>query len=219
MSVITVRDAGTLTPSFLISTIQPWMMLLGKLRGLRWSVLVPGLALTLAGLMLMAAAILVANTEGGLYFWRGIGFALLALMSWIAFAFAIVNSAWLKRHPEVSATDWANWLGVATGLGALVMWWAAVSATQVLAMRHDSMRFALLSLLASFGSTWLKTILWNMASQRLSVSLCGQLVVIETLFALLYSFVWDGRWPTLVQFCACALWLPSRLTAEMPYFC
>ena len=120
MSVITVRDAGTLTPSLLISTIQPWMLLLGKPRGLRWSVLVPGLALTLAGLMLMAAAILVANTEGGLYFWRGIGFALLALMSWIAFAFAIVNSAWLKRHPEVSATDWANWLGVATGLGALV---------------------------------------------------------------------------------------------------
>ena len=185
------------------------MMRLGKLRDLRWSVLVPGLALTLAGLMLMAAAILVANTEGGLYFWRGIGFALLALMSWIAFAFAIVNSAWLKRHPEVSATDWANWLGVATGLGALVMWWAAVFETQVLAMRHDSMRFALLSLLAGFGSTWLATILWNMASQRLSVSLCDQLVVIETLFALLYSFVWDGRWPTLVQFYACALFTPG----------
>ena len=192
-------------------------MLLGKLRGLRWSVLVPGLALTLAGLMLMAAAILVANTEGGLYFWRGIGFALLALMSWIAFAFAIVNSAWLKRHPEVSATDWANWLGVATGLGALVMWWAAVSATQVLAMRHDSMCFVLLSLLAGFGLTWLATILWKMASQRLSASLCGQLVVSEALFALLYSFAWDGRWPTLVQFCACALFTLGIVASIQAY--
>jgi drug/metabolite transporter (DMT)-like permease len=41
--------------------------------------------------------------------------------------------------------------------------------------------------------------------QRLSASLCGQLIVSETLFALLYSFVWDGRWPTAAQAVACAL--------------
>ena len=144
-----------------------------------------------------------ADTGGGLHFWRGIGFTLLALVSWTAFA--IVNSAWLKRHPEVNVTDWTNWLGMATGLGALVMWLAAGSAAQVLAARTDFLRFVLLCLLAGFGSTWLATVLWNMASQRLSASLCGQLIVSETLFALLYSFAWDGRWPTLVQLCAGAL--------------
>ncbi len=46
---------------------------------------------------------------------------------------------------------------------------------------------------------------WNMASQRLSASLCRQLIVSETLFGLLYSFVRDGRGPTLIQFFACAL--------------
>ena len=44
-----------------------------------------------------------------------------------------------------------------------------------------------------------------MASQRLSASLCGQLIVSETLFALLYSFAWDGHWPTLAQSAACVL--------------
>ena len=44
----------------------------------------------------------------------------------------------------------------------------------------------------AIGSGWAGSILWNMASQRLSVSLCGQLIVSETLFALFYSFVWDG---------------------------
>jgi len=58
---------------------------------------------------------------------------------------------------------------------------------------------------AGVGSTWLATILWNLASQRLSASLCGQLIVSETIFALLYSFAWDGRWPTLVQLTACVL--------------
>lgn len=56
-----------------------------------------------------------------------------------------------------------------------------------------------------FGSAWLATILWNIASQRLWASLCGQLIVSETLFALLYSFAWDGRWPTLAQWAACIL--------------
>ena len=54
-------------------------------------------------------------------------------------------------------------------------------------------------------ATWLATILWNMASRRLPASLCGQLIVSETLFALLYSFAWDGRWPSLAQGAACVL--------------
>ncbi|HEX9449812.1 MAG TPA: EamA/RhaT family transporter, partial [Burkholderiales bacterium] len=59
--------------------------------------------------------------------------------------------------------------------------------------------FAALCLLSGFGSSWLATILWNIASRRLSASLCGQLIVSETLFSLLYSFWLDGRWPTLAQ--------------------
>jgi drug/metabolite transporter (DMT)-like permease len=43
------------------------------------------------------------------------------------------------------------------------------------------------------------------ASQRLPASLCGQLIVSETLFALLYSFAWDGRWPQPAQLAACVL--------------
>lgn len=65
--------------------------------------------------------------------------------------------------------------------------------------------FARLCVRAGFGLTWLATVLWNMASQRLSASLCGQLIVSETLFALLYSFAWDGQWPTPIQLCACVL--------------
>ena len=201
--VLAIKDAGTAIPALLIGTIPLWIMLLGKPQNLRWSALGPGLTLTLAGLVLMASAELTANRESGVNFWRGIGFALLALVSWTAFA--IVNSDWLKRHPEVKATDWANWLGVATGFGALVMWLVAGSPIQQLAARDDLLRFTLLSLVAGFGSTWLATIFWNMASQRLSASLCGQLIVSETLFALLYSFAWDGLWPTWIQLCACGL--------------
>jgi drug/metabolite transporter (DMT)-like permease len=201
--VLAIRDAGTEMPSLLIGTIPLWVMLLGKPHGLRWSALLPGLALTGAGLVLMMASTPVLPDGTGLHFWRGMGYALLSLLNWTAFA--LLNSAWLKRHSEVNATDWANWLGLATGLGALLMWLAAGSAMQAVAARDDSMRFGLLCAVAGFGSTWLATVLWNVASQRLSASLCGQLIVSETLFALLYSFAWDGHWPTPLQFGACVL--------------
>jgi drug/metabolite transporter (DMT)-like permease len=35
--------------------------------------------------------------------------------------------------------------------------------------------------------------------------LCGQLIVSETIFALLYSFAWYGQWPSFAQSAACVL--------------
>lgn len=203
MLVLAIRDAGTEVPTLIIGTIPLWVMLLGKPQGLRWSALLPGLALTLAGLLLMMAS--VRDVDHGLatHFWRGIALVAVSMVSWTAFA--LLNSAWLKRHPEVNATDWANWLGIATGLGALLMWLVAGSGINELAAHEDRFTFVLLCVMAGIGSTWLATILWSLASQRLSASLCGQLIVSETLFALLYSFAWDGRWPTLAQLIACAM--------------
>lgn len=209
--VLAIRDAGTELPSLIIGTIPLWVMLLGKPQRLRWASLLPGLALTLGGLLLMMDSTQRAADGVALHFWRGIAFAVASLVCWTAFA--ILNSAWLKRHPEVNATDWANWLGVATGLGALLMWLAAGSDASVLAAREDRGSFVLLCVLAGFGSTWLATIWWNLASQRLSASLCGQLIVSETVFALLYSFAWDSHWPTPAQFSACALFALGILSS------
>lgn len=202
--VLAIRDAGTEVPTLVIGTIPIWVMLLGKPAHLRWAALLPGLALTLAGLGLMMSA--PHGQEIGpapAHYWRGILFAAVSLACWTAFA--ILNSAWLKRHPEVNITEWANWLGIATGLGALLLWLVAGSPATALAASEDGRVFVMLCVATGFGSAWLATILWNMASRRLSASLCGQLIVSETLFALLYSFAWDGHWPTLAQFAACVL--------------
>ena len=66
---------------------------------------------------------------------------------------------------------------------------------------------AAICIATGLGSAWLATLLWNVASQRLSASLCGQLIVSETVFALFYSFAWDGHWPSLAQWAACLLFV------------
>ena len=208
--VFAIRDAGTAVPSLIIGTIPVWMMLLGKPAGLRWAALLPGLVLTLLGLVLMMRAEVDVSSQGQ-NFWRGVAFALASMVCWTAFG--LLNAAWLKKHPNISATTWANWLGVATGLGALGLWMVAGSDTNVLLAQQNRAQAAIICIATGIGSAWLATILWNIASQRLSASLCGQLIVSETLFALFYSFVWDGQWPTLLQALACVLFVAGILAS------
>lgn len=201
--VLAIRDAGSEMPSLIIGTIPIWVMLLGKPGHLRWGALLPGLVLTAAGLAVMTFSPHGETGGHGPDYLRGLLLACASLACWTAFA--LLNSAWLKRHPEVHVTDWANWLGLGAGAGALVLWAVAGSDVATLRSHPDAGRLVLLGLATGAGSAWLATILWNVASRRLSASLCGQLIVSETLFALAYSFAWDGRWPTPAQWAAMVL--------------
>jgi drug/metabolite transporter (DMT)-like permease len=44
-------------------------------------------------------------------------------------------------------------------------------------------------------ASWLGTLCWNQASQRLPTTMVGQLIVFETLAALAYAFILRGGWP------------------------
>ncbi|APW37907.1 transporter [Rhodoferax koreense] len=209
--VLAVRDAGTALPSLIVGTIPIWLMLLGKPGHLRWATLLPGLALTAAGLSLMFAAEqssdvatdMVSNAAAHPHIWRGIALAVVSMVSWTVFA--LYNAAWLRRHPEVTGTVWSNWLGLVTGASAVAMWMVAGSEAKSLLAQNQTALAALVFVATGVGSAWLGSILWNVASRRLSTSLCGQLIVSETLFALFYSFVWDGAWPSPLQWAACVL--------------
>jgi drug/metabolite transporter (DMT)-like permease len=210
-----IRDAGTEVPSLIIGTIPLWMMILGKPAGLSWKSLIPGLLLTAVGLALMMSSShgQSSHPELGAYphFWRGVAFSLASMLCWTAFG--LLNAKWLQAHPKVSATTWANWLGVATGVGAMLLWLAAGSEPNMLVAQADIGLAAMLSIATGLGSAWLATILWNIASQRLPSSLCGQLIVSETIFALFYSFLWDGQWPGATQWLATGLFMAGILAS------
>ncbi len=201
--VLSIRDAGVEVPTLIIGTIPIWVMLLGKPEHLLWRSLLPGLVLTVLGVLLMmvseTAGVSAHATQGWVY-WRGIGFALLSMACWTAFA--VMNSAWLRHHREVKVTDWANWLGVASGLGAIAVWLMFGTESKVLLAQADIAHSAMVCVATGIGSAWLATVLWNIASRHLSASLCGQLIVSETLFALFYAFVLYGVWPQWLQLVA-----------------
>jgi drug/metabolite transporter (DMT)-like permease len=199
--VLAVRDAGTELPSLIVGTIPVWLMLLGKPAHLRWATLLPGLVLTAAGLALMFVSQQSEAAVPHPHLWRGVALAVASMVSWTAFA--LYNTAWLRRHPEVSGAVWSNWLGLVTGASATAMWLVAGTEPQALLDLHQIGLAVLVFVATGMGSAWLGSVLWNVASRRLSTSLSGQLIVSETLFALFYSFVWDGAWPSGLQWLAC----------------
>jgi drug/metabolite transporter (DMT)-like permease len=210
---MSITLAGSEVPTLIIGIIPIWMMIWGRPAGLRWQALVLGMLLTFLGLVLMTyaswQAVEAAQIESG--FWRGLGLAALAMLSWTVFG--LVNAGWLKKHPEVNAATWANWLGIATGLGALLLWLSVGTPLGELKQLDNKAWLIFVCVATGIGSAWLPTIFWNVASQRLSASLCGQLIVAETVFGLTYSFVWDQQWPAGLQIAACVLFIAGILAS------
>jgi hypothetical protein len=59
----------------------------------------------------------------------------------------------------------------------------------------------------ALGASVIGNGLWNAASRLLPLSLSGQLIVFETLFALIYGFLHDARWPLPLEAAAIVLML------------
>jgi drug/metabolite transporter (DMT)-like permease len=120
-----------------------------------------------------------------------------ALVSWTIYA--VLNSRWLARLPTVSAHDWSLLTGVATGALALLLAAPAFLWTTTPHAAGDWALFWGVSAGVAVGASVVGNAFWNRASRLLPLTLMGQMILFETLFALLYGFLWDERWPTVLE--------------------
>ncbi|MFP8780865.1 DMT family transporter [Hydrogenophaga sp. RWCD_12] len=207
-----IADVGAPLPALVIGTLPLWMMLLGKPDHLRWAALLPGLVLTAGGMALMIQVTSAEAEVGGTgHFWRGMLLATAAMLCWLAFG--LLNARWIRRHPDIKSMAWANWLGLAAGLGGLLIWLGWGTDWSDLLSRPGLGIFVFVCTFTGIGSAWIASVLWNVASRRLSTSLAGQLVVSETVFALIYAFAWSGEWPATAQLLACVLFVAGILAS------
>ncbi|MDB5776308.1 MAG: family transporter [Herbaspirillum sp.] len=142
----------------------------------------------------------------------GVTFAVGALACWTWYA--IDNARFLQNNPNFSSSEWSALYGLCSGLIAVAL---AALAYGVFGGRiahlaaasggpaRDWTYFWCVSALLALGASMIGNNLWNIASRRLPITLSGQMIVFETLFALLYGFIHDHRWPRPLEFCAIAL--------------
>ncbi|RQZ17696.1 DMT family transporter [Burkholderia sp. Bp9031] len=204
-----------IAPSSLIVGVLPVTVTLAGL-GDRGAVslrrLAAPLALVIAGIVcinidLFTSEAAQATTLGQKL--AGIACASGALASWTWYA--VANARYLQRHHHFGGNEWSVLWGVVTGLIGGLCWLAilALPAGTVQAAVPASrwQLFWLLNLALAIGASWLGNGLWNAASKRLPLTLSGQLIVFETVFAMLYAFVYDHRMPRGLEIAALALLL------------
>jgi drug/metabolite transporter (DMT)-like permease len=125
--------------------------------------------------------------------------ALGALACWTWYP--LRNADWLRHHPDRPSTTWATAQGLATlplaALAYVAFWLWSLASKRPFEMPLGPTPGLYLALMFGIGlfASWLGTLCWNRASQRLPTTLAGQLIVFETLSALAYAFVLRGRWP------------------------
>jgi drug/metabolite transporter (DMT)-like permease len=212
-----IQRAGGPLPTMIIGTLPVVIAISSNLRDhardgrLPWPKLAPSLLLIGAGIGLVnhgELQRLSADADLGRYA-SGALLALGAVACWTWYP--LRNADWMRAHPDRSPTAWATAQGLVTllpaALGFAGFWaWNAASGAEF-AMPWGPTPALFIGLMLSIGlfSSWLGTLCWNAASQRLPTALVGQLIVFETLAALAYAFALRRELPERLTLAGIAL--------------
>jgi len=132
----------------------------------------------------------------------GFACAVGALASWTAYA--VGNSRCLAGLPHLSSHDWNLLTGVVTGGQALLLVPLILLNGTPAHTPGTWLQFAGVSVGVAVCASLLGNALWNRMSRLLPLTLVGQMIVFETVFALLYGFLWEQRWPEPLELLAFA---------------
>ncbi|PUE18025.1 EamA family transporter [Limnohabitans sp. MMS-10A-160] len=178
-----------------------------------WLKLGPPLALILLGIACVnhvewTALLQNPQADTGRYI-TGAVLAVGAVACWTWYP--LKNADWLRGHPERNPRVWATAQGLATlplalmGYGLFWMWQGLTEASFPMPLGPRPLEFIGLMMAIGLFASWLGTLCWNAASQRLPTALAGQLIVFETLAALAYAFMLRGQWPAPLTLAGIAL--------------
>ena len=224
-----IQRAGGPLPTMIIGTLPVVIAICANLRDARrdgrlpWQKLAPALLLLAAGIACVnhvELAVLTANAEADrLRYASGVIFALAALACWTWYP--LHNADWLRAHPGRRPRIWATAQGVATLPLAVVAYAVFCVLSEAGAGQNDFPLpfgprpgfFVALMLAVGLFASWLGTLCWNEASQRLPTAIAGQLIIFETLSALIYVYLLRGEMPELLTLSGAGLLVAGVLLA------
>jgi drug/metabolite transporter (DMT)-like permease len=222
-----IQRAGAPLPTMIIGTLPVVIAVTANLRDHRRDGLLPWRRLALPLVLILVGIGCVNEAElsqlaasGQADFSRYLTGALLAVGAVACWTwYPIRNADWMRAHPDRNPRAWATAQGLATLplalLGYALFWaWTGLGDSDF-DMPLGPRPGAFVALMAAIGllASWLGTLCWNAASQRLPTALVGQLIVFETLSALLYAFWLRGAWPGWLTLTGIALLIAGVMVA------
>lgn len=183
------------------------------------SLIIPVLCIVLGLTLVNFPALQNSSLEGSLVeYCSGIVFGLIAVGLWTYYA--VANAAFLRKHSYISSVNWATTVGVATFAWVCIIMAGYISYIGMdLTWRlyriqtQDIYSLVIGGLLLGILSTWVGIYCWNKGSSRLPVTFAGQLTVFETIFGLLFVFILEGTYPSLLELMGSALMLTGVISS------
>jgi drug/metabolite transporter (DMT)-like permease len=201
-----VQHAGITTTSLIVGLIPVIVALAGRKdsNAVPLKRIAPALGCATLGIALISLHALLNAPEDTDK--RHIGLGLLctfgALLTWSWFA---VANARRLAVAQVSSHDWSLLMGIMTGAQSLLLvvplFAGELGSHTPAQWAHFLAVAASVALIASI----IGGALWNTASRLLPLALSGQVIVVETLAALLFGFLWEQRLPSILETIAIVL--------------
>ncbi|MET0948708.1 MAG: DMT family transporter [Pseudomonas sp.] len=203
-----VQLVGIATTSLIVGLIPVLVTLAGRndANAVSLRKLVPSLCCAVGGVLLISwHALINGDQPDKLTNIAGILCATGALVTWSWFA--VSNARRLVQVASVSSHDWALLTGVMTGAQSLLLAAPVLGFQAETHGNSDWLHFFLVAGGVALLSSVVGGACWNQASRLLPLALSGQVLVIETLAALVFGFVWEHRLPDGYELVAIALLL------------
>ncbi|GMV29937.1 MAG: cationic amino acid transporter [Rhodanobacteraceae bacterium] len=204
-----IQRAGGPLPTMIIGTLPVVIALSANRRNVQrdgylpWRVLAAPLVLIGLGVACVNQVELAAlRADPGADAARYVVGAVLAVAAVVCWTwYPLRNADWLRAHPDRSPRAWATAQGLVTlplaAAGYVVVWFWLSWADPGFPMPLGPQPLRFLALMVTIGlfASWLGTLCWNQASQRLPTAIAGQLIVFETLAALAYAYALRREMP------------------------
>lgn len=195
-----VQLAGAAIPPVIIGTMPVFLAIIANLRdrSAPWQALAFPLLLIGVGVAVVNIATIGAADGSGMgSVLLGILASTVALAIWIIYG--VVNAAVMRSADAPDGLQWTGLQGIGAALGSLFLLPLTSFGSSATIATSELYRFIGWALVMGLAGSWFATWCWVVASRRLPLALSAQLIVAETVFGLVYGFMFEARWPTVAE--------------------
>lgn len=191
--IIGIDFAGAGISVAIAGMVPITVALLGNLilKEYKMSKIIFPLFISLCGVMIINYTNFISGGNFTKKSFLGIVACIISLILWSCYG--VANSEFLKKNRNIDSAKWTNMIGIMCFVQAII--WGGLelkfNSNNFCNFTNVSNIFILCFWTASLGiiSSWLATIMWNIGSEKLPVTLAGQIIVMEPICGLVYVFL------------------------------
>lgn len=195
-----VRLAGAAIPPLIVGLMPVVLAVIANARdhSLPWRRLTLPLLFILFGVAIVNIGTLLQAEPGELGpLLLGILLSFVALGTWVAYG--LINSVVMNGREAPESFHWTAVQGMGAGIGVLCLLPFATFPDLMAAGAEGTARFVFWALLLGLAGSLMATWLWLIASTRMPLALAAQLIVAETVFGLMFGFLYEARPPNAFE--------------------